>query len=475
MFRRSPLRLFAALGVACVYTFVFGMVNVIDVAGAGNTIDVDTATKETSQTLPHLTAPAEETKETTLTKPLLIIPSKKPTTTTTANENEKETETASVTENDAPNEVTDEESSAPEETVFGSDSSSEVEHDDIPDDKTPQGNRPAWETEEYTETPAPQTEAPVTTTTTTRAPETEAPATTTTTTTTTTTRAPETEAPATTTTTEAPATEPSYEGETLFVYDQRSGSYVTGPALDIVARATCGEIWNIFPDEAVKAQAVAVYTYIKKNNLNGNYPTVALRAPGDVYQRIYDLTESVLGEAVYYNGTMIQSCYFASSCGYTNSSLQAWGVDYPYLRSVDCPLDGTAGDPNWGVVKQFTSADMKQRVANSLGINLTGDPSQWFKITSVLCDKPMGYVTGLSIGGVKTISGEKMRNSVMKYSIKSPAFTITYDKATDLFTITTYGYGHGVGLSQYGAKAMAENGYTYKQILQHYFQGTEIY
>lgn len=295
-----------------------------------------------------------------------------------------------------------------------------------------------------------------------------------------TTAAATTVAPETTTaeTTSAPTPTPDNSGEEqLSVYDQVTGTYYTAGAREIIARAVVGEIWNEFPNEAVKAQAVAEYTYIKKNNEMGVSPTTALKT--DVYDRIYKLVDEVLGEAIYYNGEMIQSVFFASSCGYTNSAENVWGVDYPYLRSVDCSLDKTT-DPNWGSTDSYSSDYIKNAVQNTLGIALTGDPSKWFKINSRLDNREHGWVTSISVGGMtkangKTIDGRTIREKVLGYSLKSAAFDLKYDKSSDKFIFTTYGHGHGVGLSQYGAKALAENGYTYKQILQHYFTGVEIH
>ena len=296
-----------------------------------------------------------------------------------------------------------------------------------------------------------------------------------------------TAASATTTTTtvttvdETPAPVPEDPtGEQFTVYDHLTGSYYTGSAREIVARALVGEISNWFPDEAIKAQAVAEYTYIKKENMRGNSPTTALRTAAEgVDDRIYRLVDEVLGDAIYYNGEMIQCVFFASSCGYTNSSLNVWGVDYPYLRSVDCPLDAST-DPNWADTDSYSSEYIKNAVQSTLGITLTGDPSGWFKINSRLDNREHGWITSLSVGGMtvangKNIDGRTMRETVLNYSLKSAAFELKYDKTADEFIFTTYGYGHGVGLSQWGAKALAENGYNYKQILQHYFTGVEVY
>lgn len=286
---------------------------------------------------------------------------------------------------------------------------------------------------------------------------------------------PETTPAPETTAAEEPA--PDNSGEQFTVYDQVTGTYKTGSARDIIAGAVVGEIWNEFPDEAVKAQAVAEYTYIKKQNDMGRCPTVSLKT--DIYDRIYTLVDEVLGEAIYYNGEMIQSVFYASSCGYTNSAENVWNVYYPYLVSVDCPLDKTT-DPNWGSTDSYSSDYMKNAVQETLGITLTGDPSTWFKINSTLDNREHGWVTSISVGGMtkangSTIDGRVMRETVLGYSLKSAAFELTYDESSDKFIFTTYGHGHGVGMSQYGAKALAENGYSYKQILQHYFTGVEIY
>lgn len=156
-----------------------------------------------------------------------------------------------------------------------------------------------------------------------------------------TTAAPQTTPAPETTAAEEPTPDNS-GAEQFTVYDQVTGTYKTGSARDIIAGAVVGEIWNEFPDEAVKAQAVAEYTYIKKQNEMGLRPTVSLKT--DIYDRIYKLVDEVLGEAIYYNGEMIQSVFYASSCGYTNSAENVWNVYYPYLVSVDCPLDKTT-DP----------------------------------------------------------------------------------------------------------------------------------
>ena len=415
MQKASIGKILLALVIACIYIYLFGIVQVVHVSADND--------REIEVSIPDVTTP-EQTQKTPETTTIKLQNDKKPTL------GDIKAQTTAATTTETTTTTTKKRIAAPAATSV--DNAVVV---------------PETTTVATTTTTAATTPAPETTTTTTAA------------------------------TTSAPAPAPDPDEEQLTVYDQVTGSYYTAGAREIIARAVVGEIWNEFPDEAVKAQAVAEYTYIKKQNEMGLRPTTALKT--DVYDRIYKLVDEVLGEAIYYNGEMIQSVFFASSCGYTNSAKNVWGVDYPYLVSVDCPLDKTT-DPNWGSTDSYSSDYMKNAVQKTLGIALTGDPSTWFKINSRLNDREHGWVTSISVGGMtkangKTIDGRVIRETVLGYSLKSAAFELKYDKNSDKFTFTTYGHGHGVGMSQYGAKALAESGYTYKQILQHYFTGVEIH
>ena len=430
MQRASIGKILLALVIACIYIYLFGIVQVVHVS-ADNDREIEVA-------IPEVTASAQTQKapETTTIK---LQSDKKPTL------GDRKAQTTAATT--AQTTTTTIKKRVPAPAATSIDNTVVVP-----------------ETTTIAETPAPETKAPETTTT---APETQSvvpvPETTV---------APETTAAPQTTpapeTTAAEGPTPDNSGAEQFtVYDQVTGTYKTGSARDIIAGAVVGEIWNEFPDEAVKAQAVAEYTYIKKQNEMGLRPTVSLKT--DIYDRIYKLVDEVLGEAIYYNGEMIQSVFYASSCGYTNSAENVWNVYYPYLVSVDCPLDKTT-DPNWGSTDSYSSDYMKNAVQSTLGITLTGDPSTWFKINSTLDNREHGWVTSVSVGGMtkangKTIDGRVIRETVLGYSLKSAAFELKYDAGSDKFIFTTYGHGHGVGMSQYGAKALAENGYSYKQIL----------
>lgn len=282
--------------------------------------------------------------------------------------------------------------------------------------------------------------------------------------------------PPQTTTTAPEQSNPS--GETLTIRYSGSGGSVEGDAADILARVVMGEIGGSFDEEAIKAQAVASYTYIKYYNENGSTPNVAVATPN---QRVKNCVNEVLGQGIYFNGELIQAVYGASSAGYTASSKEVWGVDYSYLQSKKCELDALY-DPNYGVKSTFTSNEIRKNVRDATGIELEGDPGSWFAIKSHVDSV---YVGSLSIGGKTSytdddgkqieITGKVMREKIMNYDIRSSCFEISYNADTDKFTFTTYGYGHGVGMSQNGANNLAKYwNYDYKEILSFYFPGTEI-
>lgn len=278
------------------------------------------------------------------------------------------------------------------------------------------------------------------------------------------------------TTTDEP-TEPS--GFTLTVQYSGSGGKVTEDGADILARVVMGEIGSGFSEEAIKAQAVASYTYIRYYNESGEAPNVSVKTADD---KVKKCVREVLGQGIYYNGDLIQAVYGASSAGYTASSKNVWGVDYPYLQSKKCELD-EAYDPNYGAKNSFTATEIKDAVKSATGIELDGDPGSWFAIKDYVDNVYVGNVTvggrdsfTDSDGDTVKITGKTMRERILKGKLRSSCFDISYSAETQRFTFTTYGYGHGVGLSQYGANNLANQwGYDYRQILEFYYPGTNIW
>ena len=244
------------------------------------------------------------------------------------------------------------------------------------------------------------------------------------------------------------------------------GSVHTDDAFDLVCRIVNNEISASFSDEAIRAQAVAAYSYVKYHNVNGLTPTVLVKS--DPPQRIVDLVSSVWGKCCYYNGKVAQTVYMASSSGYTASSVNVWGGSVPYLVSVECPFDAD-GDPNYGKQTKFSESEIRSSLERYLGITLSDNPENWLTVTGHIDGN---YVSTVDVDGQATITGRKLRESVLSYNLKSASFDISYSDG--YFIFTTYGWGHGVGMSQNGANYLAKLGYTYDQILKYYYTGIDV-
>lgn len=151
------------------------------------------------------------------------------------------------------------------------------------------------------------------------------------------------------------------------------------------------------------------------------------------------------------------------SAGKTESAENVWGSGVDYLVPVDSEDDVSA--PKYLEEYEFTEDEMRRRLENAFeGIKLGDEPEKWFSEAELSDSKT---VLKIKIGD-KTVTGQEIRAAL---SLRSAAFEISYDKE---FKITTKGYGHAVGMSQYGANSMAEKGKDYKEILEHYYPGTDI-
>ena len=268
-------------------------------------------------------------------------------------------------------------------------------------------------------------------------------------------------------TTEAVTEAPNVSSNGSEVFTAKYGGSVhTDDAFDLVCRIVNNEISASFSDEAIKAQAVAAYSYVKYHNVNGLTPSVLVKS--NPPQRIVDLVSSVWGKCCYYNGKVAQTVYMASSSGYTASSVNVWGGSIPYLVSVECPFDAD-GDPNYGKQTKFSESEIRSSLERYLGITLSDNPENWLTVTGYIDGN---YVSTVDVDGQATITGRKLRESVLSYNLKSASFDISYSDG--YFIFTTYGWGHGVGMSQNGANYLAKLGYTYDQILKYYYTGIDV-
>ena len=280
-----------------------------------------------------------------------------------------------------------------------------------------------------------------------------------------------------------PADEPFDEAVTLRVLVD--GAVREQTLHDYLVCVLLAEVPSGFAAEALKAQAIAAHSYalycrdhaaepasgwlsVDPVRRQGYLTDAVLRsywgtAYEENYARLSALVDSVLTDVLYYGSAPAGASYFAISNGMTEASENVWGTALPYLVAVDSSTDLNAD--NYLYTVQFTAEQMQQALA---GLSLLPDPAapaSWFGEAALT---PSGYVASLPVCG-QSVTGPALRKAL---GLRSACFTVQYQEGS--FLLTTKGYGHGVGLSQWGAKALAEQGQSAEEILAHYFPGTEL-
>ena len=232
-----------------------------------------------------------------------------------------------------------------------------------------------------------------------------------------------------------------------------------------------GEMPASFELEALKAQAVVARTFTLRAYLTGGKhgdgsvctDSACCQAyrddlQGEGLQKVTTAVLQTSGQVLLYEGKLIEATYFSCSGGSTEDAVAVWGTDYPYLRATVSPGEEHAAhytDTVFFSQEEFSAA---------FG-GLSGDAKHW-----------IGFATYTAGGGVHTIivGGKEYKGTEIRMllGLRSTAFTMTVEGES--VKVTTKGYGHRVGMSQYGADAMAMNGSLYPEILAYYYQGTEL-
>ena len=270
----------------------------------------------------------------------------------------------------------------------------------------------------------------------------------------------------------------SAEGETINV--TMNGTAQTMDLVRCLAMVAQNELGPSAPAEAYKAQCVATHCWILSQS---GYPSVLGAEPGAAALAAAQEVAHVL---VTYNGQVCFTPYFASASTGTASAAEVWGNDRAWLQAVDSPYDQQVAS-NWNTngnssgTARFSRQTLQDRIKDVMDIDLSGvDPNNWFTIQSA---NAYGWVAKIQVGpdaGVGTVSGRWFREnllarqSVDRRSLRSQCFTVSYNADLDCFIFDVYGYGHGCGMSQWGAIGYARNGWGYRDILTHYFVGTTL-
>ena len=256
---------------------------------------------------------------------------------------------------------------------------------------------------------------------------------------------------------------------------------------DYLPYVLAAEVPVAFSEEALKAQAVAARTYILycTEHENPKHPEADICTESGCCMAYADETElrgvwgdkfddnmaiinsavtTTDGQVLTFEENPILASFHSSSAGKTESGTELWG-DVPYLKSVKSPE--TENDvPNYITTVEVSKDNFRETVLllkpNAV---FSENPSEW--ITDTELDES-GRVRNMKVGG-ESVSGSEMRKL---FVLRSTAFTIECKEGVFIFTVT--GYGHGLGMSQYGANVMAKNGFDYKEILAHYYPQTEL-
>ncbi len=281
------------------------------------------------------------------------------------------------------------------------------------------------------------------------------------------------------------------EGFKIKVYDIKTKEVVTVDLEEYIKEVVAAEMPAKFNMEALKAQAVAARTFSifrleKYKNGHPDHQQAALctgihcqahlskeelrKSHGEnwmyeYWDKIEEAVESTKGEILTYDGKMIEPLFHSTSGGMTENSEDVFVSAVPYLRAVSSPYED--GAPRLKALVKISVQEFIQKIRGEYpNVNITKENlSQKVKLIN---KSEGGRVKQLMIDN-EVVSGRDIRRI---FSLNSTNFEIVM--RGDVMEITTIGYGHGVGMSQWGANGMGNNGSSYKEILYHYYTGVKI-
>ena len=280
--------------------------------------------------------------------------------------------------------------------------------------------------------------------------------------------------------TEAPTVQPTEGRQTVYIPVQMDGGTVRIMELEeYTLGVVLAEMPASFEMEALKAQAVVARTYaLRRLELEDRHGAFAICTDSTCCQAyiseeayLQDLgnapdiakasqaVQETAGQVLTYGGELAEATYFSCSGGRTEDAAAVWGEDIAYLQAVDSP--GEENAESYSGTVHFTAEEF----CAALGRELEGSPDSWLGKVSYTDGNgvDMMFVGGISYPGIQ------LRQLL---GLNSTAFTMTAENGG--ITVTTRGKGHRVGMSQYGADAMAVSGSSCEEILSHYYPGTEI-
>lgn len=254
---------------------------------------------------------------------------------------------------------------------------------------------------------------------------------------------------------------------TVIIYVKEKNLYLD--LENYVIGVVAGEMPALFQDEALKAQAVAARSYVLSKEKDGNYVVSASTSDqvfltsyemkekwqndyDEYYNKILNAVKKTTGEVLTKDNKILKAFYFSMSNGYTENSKDVFGEDL--TQSVESPFEISLS--NFEIVKEFSKSELLEK----LGVDNLNIENQQISETK--------HTSSIIIGG-KEFSGIEVRKLL---NLRSTDFEIK--QVGENFNIITRGYGHGVGMSQYGANELAKSGKSYKEILAYYYKNTKL-
>lgn len=241
------------------------------------------------------------------------------------------------------------------------------------------------------------------------------------------------------------------------------------PLEDYVSGVLGGEMPASFPEEALKAQAVAARTYAMRKktqqfgadfHLGSSVLHQVYAGLSNVAPRVRVAVKETQGLLLTYSLEPIEA-YFHSTCGgETETGAAALGRDLPYLRSVNCPCEKSASS-RWRVT--FSTPELRKLLG-------AAEPKQM----EVTAKTDTGRAKAVRLSSKRVLDAVTLRQKLGYGKIKSLLFEVKAGPSSDEVTFSGKGFGHGAGMCQWGAKALAERGQNFREILEHYYPGAEL-
>ena len=263
-------------------------------------------------------------------------------------------------------------------------------------------------------------------------------------------------------------TDKQEKGDTFRICDMQTDTVSVLTADEYIFGVVAAEMPALYEPEALKAQAVAAYTLAcrrRADNKDKSYDLTAEKRWGDKAEeyskKIKDAVADAKNLIVTYEGEPITAVYHAISSGKTEDSRDIWGGSLSYLKPVASPGDKLS--PDYISEVKVSAEELQKKLGDEC--KLSGEPAAYFgepKRTD------SGSVLTVPVCGTD-INGAKIRSI---FDLRSLNFSVKY--ADGSFTFTVRGYGHGVGMSQYGANYMAKQGSDFKEILTYYYTGCKV-